>query len=81
MGARRDQYYIALRQIGLSTEGDTVNKLKAAKTGHHTGSFPPTKPGQSLAGRSVSESGPKQKPSGPVIYRIEKGADVWPTRK
>ena len=35
-----------------------------------------------LAGRVMEESGSvTRKPSGPVIYTIEKGADVWPTKK
>jgi hypothetical protein len=37
---------------------------------------------RSMAGRVMSETNhTPRKPSGPVIYTIEKGADVWPTRK
>jgi hypothetical protein len=36
----------------------------------------------SSAGSSAPPLPPKHnKPTGPVIYRLEKGADVWPGRK
>ena len=38
-------------------------------------------PERSAAGRLVADPTPRRKPSGPVIYRVEKGADVWPGRK
>jgi hypothetical protein len=31
-------------------------------------------------GRLLADPAPRRKPTGPVIYQIEKGADVWPIR-
>jgi anti-sigma-K factor RskA len=43
---------------------------------------PATRPERSITGAPARQSPPKQgKPTGPVIYRLEKGADVWPGRK
>ena len=36
---------------------------------------------RSTASRLIADPAPRRKPTGPVIYRIEKGADVWPGRK
>jgi hypothetical protein len=42
----------------------------------------PARPDRSSAGAPVRQVTPKrEKPTGPVIYRLEKGADVWPGRK
>jgi hypothetical protein len=38
-------------------------------------------PGRSAASRVIADPAPRRKPTGPVIYRVEKGADVWPTRR
>jgi len=51
-----------------------MNKPKAGKSVER----PPTRP---VVDRAFAEAPPKRKPTGPVIYRIEKGADVWPVRK
>jgi hypothetical protein len=32
------------------------------------------------AGRLLADPAPRRKPTGPVIYQVEKGADVWPGR-
>jgi hypothetical protein len=37
-------------------------------------------PDRSSAGRLMADPAPRRKPTGPVIYQIEKGADVWPIR-
>jgi hypothetical protein len=58
-----------------------MNKPKTEKTGRHAEAPPPNRSEQSLAGSVLSESGHKRKPSGPVTYKIQKGADVWPGRK
>jgi hypothetical protein len=42
---------------------------------------PPIRPERSLNGRVAPEPEPTRKPTGPVIYTIQKGADVWPGRK
>jgi len=57
-----------------------MNKPETGKTGRRTDA-PPPKAEKSLAGRVLADAAPKRKPSGPVIYRIEKGADVWPGRR
>ncbi len=38
-------------------------------------------PERSAAGRVMADPAPRRKPTGPVIYRVEKGADVWPGRR
>jgi hypothetical protein len=48
---------------------------------------PAARPDRSMAGAASRQAQPKhekptlEKPMGPVIYRLEKGADVWPGRK
>jgi hypothetical protein len=37
-------------------------------------------PDRSAAGRLLADPAPRRKPTGPVIYQVEKGADVWPVR-
>jgi hypothetical protein len=36
---------------------------------------------RSMGGRTLSDAQPSKKPSGPVTYKIQKGADVWPTKR
>ena len=48
---------------------------------------PAARPDRSMAGAPLRQAQPThekpalEKPMGPVIYRLEKGADVWPGRK
>ncbi len=58
-----------------------MNKPKAEKPIERAEMMSPAKPVRFLSGGPSSESAPKRKPSGPVIYRVENGADVWPGRK
>jgi hypothetical protein len=41
----------------------------------------PGKPGQAEVGRKLPQPVPRQKPTGPIIYNLDKGADVWPGLK
>jgi hypothetical protein len=61
-------------------EGDAMNKPKAATP---IRPMPPAaRAERSAAGAGSRQAPPKhEKPTGPVIYRLEKGADVWPGRK
>ena len=34
---------------------------------------------RSLAGRGLTEKAAPRKPTGPVTYSIEKGANIWPS--
>jgi hypothetical protein len=45
------------------------------------GSRASRKPDQAANGHSSPEPVPRRKPMGPVIYKLEKGADVWPGHK
>jgi hypothetical protein len=37
--------------------------------------------GRPASGQALADVAPRRKPTGPMIYRVEKGADVWPGRK
>jgi hypothetical protein len=45
------------------------------------GSRAPRKPESSGNGRLSPEPVPRHKPMGPVVYKLEKGANVWPSHK
>lgn len=59
-----------------------MNKQSAGK---HTQPRQPAKKAPSTertgAGSVLSETAHRHKPSGPVTYVLEKGANVWPGRK
>jgi hypothetical protein len=36
---------------------------------------------KAVASRVLTNPAPRRKPTGPMIYRVDNGADVWPGRK
>jgi hypothetical protein len=57
-----------------------MNKPKSGEPVRHA-PRPTGREQVSEAGRVLTQAPPKRKPTGAVIYKIEKGADVWPRRK
>jgi hypothetical protein len=56
-----------------------MNKPQAGQTEPEARTIAPER---SAAGRALADRALKlDKPTGPLVYRIEKGADVWPRRK